>query len=60
MTGGEGSLIGTVIGVLIIGVIANGMNLLNISQGSQHMVKGAIIVLAVVIDVIRRERSARA
>lgn len=60
MSGGEGSLIGTVIGVLIIGTIANGMNLLNISQGSQRMVKGAIIVLAVVIDVIRRKRSARA
>lgn len=60
MTGGEGSLVGTVIGVLIIGVIANGMNLLNISQGSQRMVKGAIIVLAVVIDVIRRKRSEKA
>ncbi len=60
MSGGEGSLVGTVIGVLIIGTIANGMNLLNISQGSQRMVKGAIIVLAVVIDVIRRKRSAKA
>ncbi|MCD8097520.1 MAG: ABC transporter permease [Lachnospiraceae bacterium] len=58
MSGGEGHLVGTLIGVLIIGVIANGMNLLNISQGMQKVVKGAIIVLAVIVDVMRRKRSA--
>lgn len=54
MSGGEGSVTGTVIGVLIIGVIANGLNLLNVPQGAQRMVKGLIIVLAVIIDVLRR------
>ncbi len=58
MSGGEGNLVGTLIGVLIIGVIANGMNLLNVSQGMQKVVKGAIIVLAVIVDVMRRKRSA--
>lgn len=60
MSGGEGTMVGTIIGVLIIGVIANGMNLLNISQGAQRMVKGVIIVLAVIIDVLRRKRGQKA
>ena len=57
MKGGEGSLLGTVIGVLIIGVIANGLNLLSVPQGWQRVIKGLIIVIAVVIDVMRRRQS---
>jgi len=57
MSGGEGSMIGTLIGILIIGIIANGLNLLGVAQGPQKMVKGAIIVVAVIIDVIRRKAS---
>lgn len=57
MSGGEGSMIGTLIGILIIGIIANGLNLLGVAQGPQKMVKGAIIVVAVIIDVIRRRAS---
>lgn len=60
MNGGEGSMLGTVLGALIIGVVANGMNLLNISQGAQKMVKGSIIVLAVIIDQLRRRRTSKA
>ena len=55
MSGGEGSMVGTLIGILIIGIIANGLNLLGVAQGPQKMVKGLIIVVAVVIDVIRRK-----
>jgi len=57
MNGGEGSMIGTLIGILIIGIIANGLNLLGVAQGPQKMVKGLIIVVAVIIDVIRRRAS---
>jgi len=57
MSGGEGSLIGTLIGILIIGIISNGLNLLGVAQGPQKMVKGLIIVVAVIIDVIRRRAS---
>ena len=57
MSGGEGSMIGTLIGILIIGIIANGLNLLGVAQGPQKMVKGLIIVIAVIIDVIRRKAS---
>lgn len=60
MSGGEGSIAGTIIGCLIIGIVANGMNLLNVPQGAQRMVKGGIIVLAVIVDVIRRKRSQKA
>lgn len=55
MSGGEGSMIGTLIGILIIGIISNGLNLLGVAQGPQKMVKGLIIVVAVIIDVIRRK-----
>ena len=55
MSGGEGSMIGTLIGILIIGIIANGLNLLGVAQGPQKMVKGMIIVVAVIIDVVRRK-----
>ena len=57
MSGGEGSMIGTLIGILIIGIISNGLNLLGVAQGPQKMVKGLIIVIAVIIDVIRRKAS---
>ena len=54
MKGGEGSMVGTLIGIFIIGIIANGLNLLGVAQGPQRMVKGLIIVVAVIIDVLRR------
>ena len=60
MNGGEGTLVGTIIGTMIIGIVANGLNLLNGPQGAQRMVKGGIIVLAVIVDVIRRKRSEKA
>jgi len=59
MRGGEGSLIGTLIGSLIIGVVANGMNLLNVAQGAQRTMMGVIIIVAVSIDVMRRHFSAK-
>jgi ribose transport system permease protein len=48
--GGEGSLLGTLVGCFIIGFISNGMNLLNVSPFYQGMAKGAIILVAVLID----------
>lgn len=60
MNGGEGTLVGTIIGTMIIGIVANGLNLLNVPQGAQRMVKGGIIVLAVIVDVLRRKKSQKA
>jgi ribose transport system permease protein len=56
MLGGEGKLSGTLIGALIIGVVNNGLNLLLVPQGPQRMVKGAIIILAVCVDLLRKRR----
>ncbi|MFU0824939.1 ribose ABC transporter permease [Clostridium sp.] len=50
LSGGEGSVIGTIIGALIIGVLNNGLNLLNVSPYYQAIVKGIVILLAVLID----------
>ena len=55
LNGGRGSLWGTFIGALMIGVINNGMNLLDISPYFQLVVKGLIIIAAVLLDRLREE-----
>lgn len=50
MTGGRGRIIGTFIGVLIIGVLNNGLNLIGVSSFYQEIVKGIVILIAVIID----------
>ncbi len=50
LAGGRGTIVGTVIGVLIIGIMNNGLDLLNVSSYYQQIVKGVIIVLAVLLD----------
>lgn len=57
--GGEGSVIGTVIGALTMGVVSNGLNLLNVSAFWQRVIMGSIIVAVVVFDQWRRRRFAR-
>jgi len=54
--GGEGGVIGSLIGALIMGVLANGLNLLNVSAFWQRIVQGAVIILVVVFDQWRRRR----
>jgi ribose transport system permease protein len=50
LSGGMGSVTGTVIGATIIGVLNNGLILLNVSPFWQQVVKGLVILLAVIID----------
>lgn len=50
LMGGIGTISGTVVGALIIGVMNNGLDMLNVSSYWQLIVKGAIIVLAVLLD----------
>lgn len=50
LSGGEGSIIGTIIGAIIIGVLNNGLNLMNVNPFYQSIVKGAVILLAVLLD----------
>lgn len=50
LSGGRGTIVGTVIGALIIGVLNNGLVLLNVSPFWQQVVKGFVILLAVIMD----------
>lgn len=55
LAGGTGRISGTVIGVLIIGVLRNGLNLLGVSPFLQQVVIGLVIAAAVVVDIMRRK-----
>lgn len=50
MSGGKGRIFGTLIGALIIGTLNNGLNLLGVSTFYQQIVKGIVIIIAVLID----------
>ncbi|MBS3791582.1 MAG: ABC transporter permease [Candidatus Bipolaricaulota bacterium] len=50
--GGRGTVFGTLLGVILLGVISNGMNILNISSYYQDVVSGLIIVIAVIVSSI--------
>lgn len=50
LTGGKGKITGTIIGALIIGVLSNALNILDVSSYYQMMVKGAVILIAVLLD----------
>ena len=56
MKGGSGNFINTMLGVLIIGIITNSMNLLGYSTYPQMMIKGVVIVFAFGLDVINKNR----
>jgi ribose/xylose/arabinose/galactoside ABC-type transport system permease subunit len=53
--GGKGSIIGVLLGVLILGVLNNGMNMAGINIFTQYMIKGVVILAAVGIDAWRRQ-----
>jgi ribose transport system permease protein len=58
LMGGEGSLAGTLVGALIMGVLRNGLNLLGVSSFVQQIVIGAVIIGAVLVDtVLKRHRT---
>ncbi len=48
--GGEGQIRGTLIGVVFLGILVNGMTLMNISEYWQHVVQGTLILSAVLIN----------
>jgi ribose transport system permease protein len=57
LIGGKGSIVGTVIGALIMAVLNNGLQILSIKQEWQFVVVGLVILLAVYMDMIRRKEA---
>lgn len=56
MSGGVGSLMGTVFGFIILGLMTNSMNLLNINSFYQQIVKGILIIIAVFLDMSSKRK----
>ena len=59
LSGGEGSIMGTVIGAFIISTLTNGLRILSVPQEWQTVVTGAIVIVAVYLDIARRGQAAR-
>jgi ribose transport system permease protein len=58
LRGGEGSVVGTLVGAFIMGLLSNGSDLLGISPYLQQAIIGAVIILAVTVDELRKRRAA--
>ena len=56
LSGGEGSILGTIIGAFIISTLTNGLRILSVPQEWQIVVTGCIVILAVFLDILRRRR----
>ncbi|NOU66431.1 ABC transporter permease [Paenibacillus sp. LMG 31461] len=56
LSGGKGSILGTVIGALIMSVLTNGLRILSVKQEWQTVIVGIVIVLAVYADMMRRRK----
>ena len=56
LSGGTGTILGTIIGAFIMSVLTNGLRILSVAQEWQTVVTGIIIILAVYIDILRRKR----
>jgi ribose transport system permease protein len=54
LMGGEGRMLGTLIGAFIIAVIRNGMNLLSVESSNQKIVLGAVLLISVLADRLKR------
>ncbi|MCA1324976.1 ABC transporter permease [Herbaspirillum seropedicae] len=58
LSGGTGTILGTIIGAFIMSVLVNGLRIMSVAQEWQTVVTGVIIILAVYMDILRRRRRA--
>jgi ribose transport system permease protein len=56
LSGGEGSILGTIIGAFVISTLTNGLRIMNVPQEWQIVVTGLIVIGAVYLDILRRRR----
>ena len=56
LSGGEGTILGTVIGAFVISILTNGLQILSVPQEWQTVVTGTIVIVAVYLDIVRRRR----
>ncbi len=56
IAGGRGSIVGTLIGAMTLGVLNNGLNLMSVSPYTQKVLKGVIILLAIYAGSMKRDR----
>ena len=57
LSGGAGTILGTIIGAFIMSVLTNGLRIMSVAQEWQFTVTGIIIILAVYADMLRRKRA---
>lgn len=60
LSGGTGTIVGTIIGAFIMSVLTNGLRILSVAQEWQTVVTGVIIILAVYADILRRRSGSKA
>ncbi|MFE7392212.1 ABC transporter permease [Streptomyces sp. NPDC057582] len=58
LSGGRGTVVGTFLGVIFVAMLSNGMVLLGVDPYVQNVVRGAVVLVAVLINVLRSEHSA--
>ena len=56
LSGGKGKLIGTVMGVLILAILSNGLNLLSVPSFYQEVIRGVVLIMAVIFDMMKERK----
>ena len=56
MNGGHGCILGTILGALVIGILSNGLNLIQVSTNWQTVATGVVLIIAVYLDIVRQKK----